>query len=64
MSNGLPSPRCTVKPSKLTELPVLTITAGRPSLALNRTELLMNLMSLTLWRYHPYAGRVPMLFGL
>ena len=31
---------------------------------LNLTELSVKLMWLAWWMYQPYAGRVPMLFGL
>jgi hypothetical protein len=64
MSNGAFLPCCTVKWSSLTLLPVFAMNAGRPSSDLNRTELLVNVMPLMLCRYQPYAGRVPMLFGL
>src|SRR6266508_4315694 len=64
MSNGLPLPRWAVKPLNRTVLPALAMTAGRASLDWNRTELLLNVMPLALWRYQPYDGRVPMLLGL
>ncbi len=45
-------------------LPVLAMTAGRASPDPKSTPLLLNVMLLALWMYQPYAGRVPMLFGL
>src|SRR6266516_4684378 len=43
-SNGLPLPRATVKWSNVRLLPPLAMTAGRPSSAAKRTELLVNVM--------------------
>ena len=53
------------KPSNVTWLPVSAMTAGRASPLLTSTRLPpVKRMLLALWMYQPYAGRVPMLFGL
>src|SRR5437667_10901903 len=56
--------RSAVKWSKLTVLPALAMTAGRASPEPTCTELPVNVTLFALWMYQPYAGRVPMLFGL
>ena len=63
-SYGLLLPRSAVNASKRTLALSLAITAGLPSLEVNCTELSMNRTPSTRRRYQPYAGRVPMLFGL
>src|SRR6266536_2495141 len=52
-SNGAPLPDSAVNPSRVILLPALAISPGRRSLSLKLTELLVNVMPLTLCRYQP-----------